>query len=108
MDNISDIIASLSDSDIEKLKETAKSVFGDTPVENRDREKQSFPDMGAIDPEMLKKVTEIFSTMNRHDPRCDLIYALKPLLSQNRQQRADEAVKILRIMEVIPGLKKQR
>lgn len=106
MDNISDIISSLSENDIDNLKEMAQSLFGENKNE-KDKDSQSMPDLGVMDPKLIGKITNIMSLLNKRDIRCELIAALKPFLSENKQKRADEAMKILRLMELIPMLKDQ-
>lgn len=98
MDNIGDIISSLSAQDIERLKETAKTIFPDNeksePVEDNP--------ISSMDPSVIQKVTAIMSKMNTKNSRTEFINALKPLLSTGRQKKADEAVKILKLMELLP------
>ena len=105
MDNISDIISSLSDKDIENLKDMAQSVFGQSEKEEKNPFESGMPDLGSIDPKIIGKVTKIMSSMNKQNPRCNLITALKPLLNRNRQQKADEAIQIIRLLELIPMIK---
>lgn len=107
MDNISEIISSLSDKDIENLKDVAQSVFGGEEKGESFSDDGGIPDLGSINPEIIGKVSRIISMMNRKDPRCDLITALKPLLSADRQKRADEAVQILKLINLIPLLKER-
>ncbi len=104
MDNISDIIASLSDDDINSLKQTAASLFGDKE-EQKNEEKSSF-DFSGISPEMISKITKMMGFLNSSSssPRCDLIRALKPLLSQDKRKRADEAIQIMKLMDLLPML----
>lgn len=104
MDNISDIIASLSDDDINSLKQTAASIFGDSREEKKE-EKSAF-DFSGINPEMIGKITRIMCLLNSSssNPRCDLIKALKPLLSQDKRKRADEALQIMKLMDILPML----
>ena len=40
-----------------------------------------------------------------NDSRVQLIYALKPHLSAERQARADTAVKILKLLDILPAIK---
>ena len=106
MDNISDIISSLSEKDIENLKEVAQSFLGDGPTQkNESSESSSFPDFGSIDPQMIGKITKIMSGLNKRNEKCDLISALKPFLSSDKQKRADQAMQIIRMIELIPMLK---
>lgn len=103
--DLGDIISSLSAQDIENLKEVAQSVFGG---EERKGESDSpLPDLSSIDPKMLGKITSVMSMLNKKDSRVELISALKPFLSSSRQVKADEAMKIIRLIELIPILKEQ-
>ncbi|MBR5773441.1 MAG: hypothetical protein IKY44_01190 [Clostridia bacterium] len=103
MDSIADILSGLSAQDIENLKETAAALFGK-------QEEQSSPDPLAslgIDAQMISKISEIMQAMNREDSRCELIRALKPLLRPERQRRADEAIRLLKIISMLPLLREQ-
>lgn len=116
MDNINDIIASLSAEDIKTLKETAEAIFGNNDNssasfqsfnENSKKKADSFFGSGTFpDPELFAKIGKIMSFMQGggSDRRCELIEALKPNLSQRRQQKADEALKILKMLEILPML----
>lgn len=110
MDSINDILASLTPDDINALKETAEALFGSGGF-NPPPPKGSTPplssaggfDFGKIDPEMFARLGNIMSAMNSDGgKRCRLIEALKPNLSPYRQKKADEAMQILKLMEVFP------
>lgn len=100
MDNIGDIISSLSEKDIENLKNAAQSIFGDEKKESPNN--SSLPDFSAIDPQLIAKVTKIMSKLNEPDTRCELIKTLKPFLSGDKQKRADEAMKIIKLIRLLP------
>lgn len=113
MDSINDILASLTPDDIKALKDTADALFGSggfNPSAQKDNCHQSPPQMGGfdfgkIDPEMFSKLGSIMSAMNSDGgKRCRLIEALKPNLSPYRQKKADEAMQILKMLEVLPLL----
>lgn len=60
---------------------------------------------GKTDFEMMMKAKTIFDRMNRSSNKnVDLIRALKPLLSPKSQNKADQAMQILRLFEVLPML----
>jgi hypothetical protein len=40
--------------------------------------------------------------LNKRDCRAELIVALKPLLSEKRRKRADDAMQMLRLFEILP------
>lgn len=116
MDSLGDIISSLSQKDIETLQSVASSVLGD------DAEKESAKtvetglksnDVGSFlnsfspsDINTLMKMKNTIEMMNKKGSKnVDLINALKPLLSEKSQKRADEAIKILRLFEMLPLIK---
>ena len=94
MDNIGDIISSLSDSDIENLKDMAGKLFSsdDNSGENAG---VSLPlELGALG-----------ALTGAEDERCALIKSLRPMLSEQRRKKADEAIKLLKLASIIPLLK---
>ena len=101
INNLSDIISSLSDKDIEDLKKTAEQLF--SSGENENSRQESSPFQG-IDPASLGKITKIMSLMNSSssDPRCDLIKALKPLLKDDKRHKADQVLGIMKMLRILP------
>lgn len=105
MDNIADILSNLSAQDIENLKETAAALFSQGKQEEN-KSADLFGSLGA-DAQMISKISGIMQAMNHEDSRCDLIRALKPLLKPERQHRADEAIRLLKIISMLPLLREQ-
>lgn len=105
--NIGDIISSLSEDDINSLKETASALFGES--QEKKEEKTGF-DFSSIDPAMIGKITKIMGLLNSssQSPRCDLLKALKPLLSQDKRKRADEAMQIMKLIDILPVIQEFR
>ncbi len=61
------------------------------------------------DPALLSKITgflPMLSNMNKQDETTALLCALRPFLSAQRRKRLEEAEKILRIMKVLPFIRK--
>lgn len=54
-----------------------------------------------IDMETMMRVGKIFSTMNKEDPRKNLLLSLKPFLRNNRQKNVDTYIFILGILNVL-------
>ncbi len=102
--DINEILSSLTPDDIEGLKATAEAVFG----KGEDHAEKQQPLTGtdifsSIDPKMLGRLTNIMGAMNRESGRrCKLIEALKPNLSPERQKKADQAIQILKLLEILP------
>lgn len=123
------ILSSLTAEDIENLKQTASSVMGGVenkkepekePVNTTDKQDYNqfnieallknmgglgnfgMPDLGQI-----SAIMPILQALNSQDERLDFINALKPLLSQERQKKADEATKLVKLMSVLPLLRER-
>ena len=112
MDNINDIISSLSSEDIEMLKGVASSILGE---ENKSdslpaAQQQSTPaanlGLNSADFQMMMRAKAIFDRMNTVSSKnTDLINALKPHLSPDSQKKADNAIRIMKLFEILPYLK---
>lgn len=62
--------------------------------------------INAADLNMMMKAKKIFDKMNSaSDKNTDLIMALKPHLSPENRNKADTAIKILRLFDALPYLK---
>ncbi len=122
MENLNDIINSLSAEDIDMLKGVASSILGDSgesepqkPQQNNNQQSQnqqsSVPALAGlgfdgIDFNMIMKAKTIFEKMNNtSNKNVDLIMALKPHLSPESQNKADQALRILKLFEVLPLLR---
>lgn len=111
MEEISQILSSLSDEDVEQLKGVAASFFpgqGTGQTKKKDEKVQPPKDGGEQpDFESIKKIMDIMKLLKTdvRDPRCDLLYALKPMLKKERQERVDQAAKMLQLLSVLPRLR---
>ena len=106
MDNINEIISSLSDEDMENLRAAAENLFSS---EEKTEKNGSFgfggmPDLSGIlnNARLMSGITSIMGAMNKTDSRTRLIEALKPLLSDNRRRKADEAMQMMKLFELLP------
>ena len=109
--DISSLLSSLSEEDIGKLKATAQQFFGgaggnndasaDTQGKGSSGVNPSMLPGLPFDPAMLSGVAKISQMMNENDERCAFIAALKPLLSESRRKKADDAVMMLRFMKIL-------
>ena len=102
--DLSSILSSLTAEDVARLSETAQQLFGGQ--ENGPPPENNAPSFGGVDPELMGKLMKILPLLQQggDSERARLIQALKPLLSQSRRQKADEALRLLRLIEMIPLL----
>ena len=116
MDNLNDIIASLSSDDINMLKGVASSILGEDALEEntpapKPAESSSSNALASLgfngdDFNMMMKAKSIFDRMNKtSNKNTDLILALKPHLSPENRNKADTAIRILKMFEMLPLLK---
>lgn len=99
--DISEILSSLTDEDIRQLKAAANSVLG-TSSAPKESKNDSF---NLFDSDLLGNIGKIGNAFSQDDERTALIKALKPLLNDSRQQKADDIIKILRLVQLLPVLK---
>lgn len=87
----------------EMLSEALNAVEAFSQGEETRRDESQSDDGGfSIDPEMIFKLMSLFEKLqsSRNDPRCNLIRALKPLLSPSRQKKAETAIELLKIFSL--------
>ncbi len=109
-ENIENIISSMSSEDMEMLKNAAESIFASMGYNEEKREKRQeksgadiFGGMG-IDFETVTKIMSLMEKLRHQpqDPRCNLLLALKPMLTEKRQGKVDEAVKMMSLLSFLP------
>lgn len=86
---------------VAKIQSMAESVFENTT--NETDKSSSEPD---IDINTVMKVLNLLKSNNNNN-RSSLLLALKPHLNIDRQQKIDSAIKIMKIIEILPILKEQ-
>lgn len=97
--DISEILSSLTPEDMEQLKNVASSLMGSSQPEEKKETNNMF------NSDMLANIGKISNAVSGDDQRTALLKALKPMLSQERQQKADEAIKIMKIIQLLPLLR---
>ncbi len=106
MIDIENLLSSISDEDMAKIKSIAESLTEKEDSQQPQEPKKSEPIPNLpIDMNKMQKIMGLMGQFNKEDYRTRLIQDLKPLLSDERKQKADEAVRFLQLMEVLPLLK---
>jgi hypothetical protein len=104
LDGIENIINSMSQKDIEDLSAMASQFFSgsnDAPKVKHEEKSEG------IDLEAVTRIASVLSRLSSQpkDPGCELISALRPMLSPERRHKADEAIKMLQLFSLLPLLK---
>lgn len=110
MDDLSQKISSLlSDPEMMDKIQGLSGLLGQSNAEEPKPKSQpqmqqnnSFPTemMGA-----MMKLAPLLSTLNQEDDTIRLLKALRPFLSEQRQRKLDEAIKMMNILRLLPLLK---
>lgn len=105
MIDIESLLSSVSDEDMAKIKSVADSIMSNSePKQEKPKEAPKTPDF-PIDMNTVSKIMSVMGQMNKEDYRTRLISDLKPMLNAERQKKADEAVKFLQLMQILPLMK---
>ncbi len=104
MIDIESLLSSVSDEDMAKIKSVAESIMSNNEPKEKPKEAPKTPDF-PIDMNTVSKIMGVMGQMNKEDYRTRLISDLKPMLNSDRQKKADEAVKFLQLMQILPLMK---
>ena len=117
MENIENILSSMSNEDMEKLSWMAQSLFSSVE-ENKKKDENTSESRNDGNPfssfnmdfETLGRIMSIIEKLKSRpdDPRYNLLLSLKPMLSEKRQGKIDEALKIITILSFLPLLDELR
>ncbi len=107
MDDLSQKLAGiLNDPEsMERVRKMAESILGE---EQKEEKIPNFGDIGGmLGADELQGIMAIISKLNSsgNDPRTQLLKALKPNLSEPKREKVDTAIKILKMLEVLPLMK---
>ena len=126
--DLNQILGSLTPEDISSLKSAAAGLMGNlSPSGDEARAesagaqppRKSEPQLsellsgitaggtGLPDISKLASLAPVLPAIEKKDERTDFLAALKPLLSEERRHKADEAAKLLRLMSLLPVLREQ-
>lgn len=115
--DISEQISSLLNSPegMDKLRSAAASLLGGQHTEPDVQKEQSAPPGHGLPEGIFDNIGNISSVMKvmsllqnkKEDDRVRLLLALKPHLSNERAQRVDRAVSLLKIASILPILKEE-
>lgn len=108
MDDLSEKLAGiLNDPEsMERVRQMAENILGDNSQKPQDTSPMG--DLGGmLGAQEMQSIIAIISKLKNsgNDPRSQLLNALKPHLSEPRREKVDTAIKILKIIELLPLMK---
>lgn len=109
MDDLNEKLAELlGDPDtMNRVRKMAESILGGEEQAPPSPPKAEPENIGMPSGDEIKAIMSVMSHLKsgENDSRVQLIAALKPHLSEERRERADSAIKILKIIEILPLIK---
>ena len=107
MDELSEKLAGLLNDPetMSRVKQMAENLLGDNAAVEEKPPQNGFSDM--LGGDELKMIMSIMGRMKNQgdDSRTRLLLSLKPHLSEPKREKVDTAVKILKIIEILPLLR---
>lgn len=97
MDNIEDILRALADS-----PDGANDGSGAADTDKGEKQGGLFD---GLDPEMLLGLMSAFDALSKTDDNERFLLSLKPLLREENRAKVDAAVKLLKLLSLLPLLK---
>lgn len=109
MDDLGEKLAGiLNDPDsMERVRKMAESILGETEEKEEPPQNPIGDFSSLLGVEGLGNIISIISRLkdSGNDPKAQLLYALKPHLSEPRREKVDTAIKILKLIEILPLIK---
>lgn len=111
MDDLSEKLADLlNDPDtLNRVREMAENILGDNKKDIPEPPPQNNGSslFDNIDPAQLGKIFSVMSQLksDKDDNRAKLLLALKPHLSEPKQEKVTTAIKLLKLIDLLPFLK---
>ncbi len=116
MDDLNERLAEiLNDPEsLNRVRTMAENLLGKSAQKQQESTASTpISDLGAlfggsdIDPVQISKIISIMSQLKNRadDSRANLLLALKPLLSTPKREKVDTAIKLLKIIDLLPLLK---
>ncbi|MBQ8931924.1 MAG: hypothetical protein IJ045_05780 [Ruminiclostridium sp.] len=86
------------------------SALGNAPEsdensKNKEENESSGFDFSGINIDMILKLGDIMSSLNSTDKDTELLMAIKPYLKEKNQAKMDTAIKLFRLISLLPALK---
>ena len=63
------------------------------------------PHQGGIDPALMLKLGSVINAATKNDDSVNLLLALKPMVSEEKQAKIDRVISIFRLLAAYPALK---
>ena len=104
MDTIKNLASSLmsGDGDVSSMLSSLMSNGAESVISSPKKEEPA--DFPSFAPDQLASIMSVMSALNKSgdDARTRLLLALKPHLSEKRRERVDRAIKLMKLISIMP------
>lgn len=107
MNDLSEKLASIlnDEESMNRVRKMAESILGEEKKPESTSNINDFSSLlGDLDIASIMNIVGKFNSTSQ-DPRTQLLTALKPHLSAPKQEKVDTAIKILKVIEILPILR---
>ena len=108
MDDLSTMLSGLLNSPqgMEQLKSMAGALLGNQKNQSASEEAENTA-LPQISPGEIAGIMKVMNALKQetNDSRANLLLSIRPHLSEHRQKRVDDAVKILKLIQILPLVK---
>lgn len=108
MDDIAEKFAELLNDpeSLNQVRRMAEDLMGDQ-VQNEPKKSDSDTNDSGFDAAQITKIMSVLTQLKKttNDSRSNLLTALKPHLSAPRREKVDTAIKLLKILDMLPLLR---
>lgn len=66
---------------------------------------QNTPALPALDSRMVGTIQKVMQLFSQSNPKIDFLRALRPLLSEQRAKKIDDAIRVMQLVQALPLLK---
>lgn len=87
-----------------RVKQMAENILGENSQKSIPNSSENENPLGANEMKMMMNLVSKFKSSG-NDSRTTLLTALKPHLSEPRQEKVETAIKILKVLEFLPLIK---
>ena len=87
-----------------RVKQMAENILGENSQKSKPAPNENENPLGATEMKMMMNLVSKFKSSG-NDSRTNLLTALKPHLSEPRQEKVETAIKILKVLELLPLIK---
>ena len=94
-----------ADSNMGQNQELMQNTGMNPNMEPTGNPAQNFNSGSAGPMKIMENLQNAFSTLSQSDPNIEFLRAMKPLLSERRARKIDDAIRVMQLIELLPMIK---